>query len=229
MRKMKFVFTIRILTIYSLGLLLFVTSCRHSDNKFVGQTIEKDSIKKKVSVPITDSSKLMAHLDSLPQIKFPYGEGGQDQKTPPALNLSEFKDKKLFKLPLTLIRTQIGGGILDDDRVDSTFNLTDRNFKANWELIARTPKFFVIEINGVMLATVTYDLKLIDAINTETHDPANNNHFNADRYSTIDKDLTIVLHNKWYMAGEGGNDESEKDDEDWSINKDGHFIKKRPG
>lgn len=205
--------------------LLFVTSCGHSNKKFVGQTIEKDSIKKKASVPITDSCKLMAHLDSLSQIKFPYGEDGQDQKVSPVLNLSEFKGKKLFNLPLTLIPTKIGGGILDDNRVDSTFNLTENNFKANWELITRTPKFFVIEIDGIVLATLTYDLKVIDAINTETHDPGNNNHFNADRHSTINKDLTIVLHNKWYMAG-GEGDESEKDDEDWCINKGGHFIRK---
>lgn len=77
-----------------------------------------------------------------------------------------------------------------------------------------------------MLATLTYNLKVIDAINTETHDPGNNNHFNADRYSTINKDLTIVLHHKWYMAGEGQYNENEKSDEDWFIDKDGRFMQK---
>jgi len=190
----------KVLTTSILGL-LFLTSCQHSNNKSVSQLIENKSAAKKILVPITDSGKLIAHLDSLPQIKFPYGEGGPDQQTSPVLNLSEFKNRKLFNLPLTRIKTQIGGGILDDDRVDSTFNLTDNKFKASWDLIAKTPKFFVIEINGVILATLTYNLKVIDAINTETHDPANNNHFNADRYSTINKNLTIVLHHKWYMVG----------------------------
>lgn len=224
MRRIVSISITEILTT-SIFALLFLTSCRHPNNKLVGQPFKNDSVTKKISVPLTDSSKLMAHLDSLPKIRFPYGEGGQDQKNSPVLNLSEFKDKKLFNIPLTRILTKVGGGILDDDRVDSTFNLTDQSFKANWELIARTPKFFVIEIDGIVLATLTYNLKVIDAIKTETHDPANNNHFNADRYSTIDKDLTIVLHHKWYMAGEEG-DESEKEDEDWFINKDGRFMQK---
>ncbi|MBS1519823.1 MAG: hypothetical protein JST50_02410 [Bacteroidetes bacterium] len=223
MKKNVFISITKILTTSILGLLI-LTSCQHPNSKAFNQPVENKSDTKKI--PTTDSSKLIVHLDSLPQINFPYGEGGPDQKTSPVLNLSEFKDKKLFGLPLTRIKTQIGGGILDDDRVDSTFSLTDNKFKASWDLIAKTPKFFVIEINGVILATLTYDLKVIDAINTETHDPANNNHFNADRYSTINRDLTIVLHHKWYMVGESGNDENEKDDEDWFINKDGRFIRK---
>lgn len=220
---------------YILGLLSF-TSCKQPVNKIINkgsQNVEriKNTINNtlKTSVSLTNSAKLIKHLDSLPKIKFPY-ESEWYNRSFPTIDISDFKNKKLFKIRYKLIETQIGGGLLDDDRIDSTFNLADTiSYKAGWNLIEKTPQFVVIEVNdGVKLVTLTYNLKVIDAINSAVADPSGNSHFNANRHSTIYKNLKIVLHHEYSVqVDERGNFEKEEDSEKWFIDKMGHFQKNK--
>ncbi|MBK8847505.1 MAG: hypothetical protein IPO27_13540 [Bacteroidetes bacterium] len=52
-------------------------------------------------------------------------------------------------------------GSIDAEENDTTFNLTDNNYIAKWNLIAKTPKFVVLEVHSdyAFLVTLTYDKK----------------------------------------------------------------------
>ena len=172
-------------------------------------------------LPTTDSGRLILHLDSLPKIKFPFKSEWYN-RTFPTVCISEFKNKKLFNLPLKLIPTQIG---LDDDEADSTFNLVDTTYRGKWNLIIKKPNFIVLEVEN-HLVTMAYDLKVIDAINSAG--AQGNNHWNVERFSTIYKNLKIVIHNEYIVqVDEAGNFETQaKWNEKWFIDKNGHFKKK---
>jgi len=66
----------------------------------------------------------MLYVDSLPAVKFPYQSDDYNRDFP-VIDLTEFKHKNFFKLKFTRILTVIDGGGIDDDRIGSTFNLTD--------------------------------------------------------------------------------------------------------
>ena len=178
-------------------------------------------------MPLTDSVRLLKHLDSLPPIKFPFGSEAYNRNFN-SINLSEFKGKKLFKLKFTRIPTTIGSGGLDDDRIDSTFNLTDIQYKAQWNLIKKTPKFVVVEVNseGAMLVTLNYHLEVIDAIITGIADPGGHYPWFASRHSVINNNLTILLQHEYTMNETEDSVDKEKSEEKWFIDKTGHFRKK---
>ncbi|PWK80331.1 hypothetical protein LX99_00796 [Mucilaginibacter oryzae] len=186
----------------------------------------------KVNVLLTDSAKLLKHLDSLPKATFPRIVSDWNRGAP-NINLAEFKTKTLFKLSYKRIPRAIGGAGIDDERIDSTFNLCDTNYRANWFLVAKTPKFFVVEVddNYLLLVTIDYNLNVIEAIHIAAADPSGNNHFHGELTSTIYKNLKIVLH--YAYSQQGGEEEhyrTENEDDIWRINKSGHFkaIRYRP-
>ncbi|SDE33939.1 hypothetical protein SAMN05216464_105274 [Mucilaginibacter pineti] len=210
--------------------LITITACTQPDNKNAG--VKKDSLGAnkplpKAPAPVTDSAKLMHHLDSLPPVKFPYLSEWYN-RTFPVIDLSEFKVKKLFDVKLKLIPTQAGGGAIDYNEADTTFNLTDSNYKAQWNLIAKTPRFMVVEVygDGVQLVTLTYKLKVIDAINSAA--AQGNNHWNANRQSVISKNLTIVLQHEYSVQVDDENhfDTETEEEQHWFINKNGYFREK---
>lgn len=214
--------------------LITITACTQSGNK--NTRVKKDSLSTnkplpKAVAPVTDSAKLMHHLDSLPPVKFPFLSEWYN-RTFPVINLSEFKSKKLFNVKLKLIPTQAGGGAIDYNETDTTFNLTDSSYKAQWNLIAKTPRFMVVEVygDGVQLVTLTYQLKVIDAINSAA--AQGNNHWNANRQSVIRKNLTIVLQHEYSVQIDDENhfDTETEDELYWFIDKNGYFrekVKKR--
>ncbi len=189
----------------------------------------------KVNVQLTDSAKLLKHLDSLPKATFPRSVSDGWDRGAPNINLAEFKTKTLFKLSYKRIPRVIGGAGIDE-RIDSTFNLCDTNYRANWCLVVKTPKFFVVEVvdNYLLLVTIDYDLNVIDAIHIAAGDPSSNHHFHGELTSTIYKNLKIVMHYTYsQQAGEEDNYRTENEineDDIWRINKSGHFkaIKYRP-
>ena len=174
----------------------------------------------------TDSITLLKHIDSLPKIKFPflsvyYNRGFS------TINLSEFKNKKLFKIPYKRNPTNVGGGGIEWDESDSTFDITDSNFIAQWNLIKKTPKFIVIEVNYgyIKLVTIDYKLNVIDAIELAAADPSSNSHFSAERQSTINEDLTILEKNIYTAYGDNNDNDVEENTENWLIDKNGFFRK----
>lgn len=213
--------------IFVLGLSI-ITACKQPSSKTVKNVTKKDSTKVLATLAgqsLTDSGKLLLHIDSLPKIKFPFESNWGDSGYP-TIDLSIFKSKKLFNLPIKLIPTQAGGGLLDDELVDSTFDLTDASYRAHWYLIAKTPKFIVIEVENGVLATITYNLKLIEAIHSAIADPRSNSHFNAERHSTINKDLTILFHHDYGVEDDKGHYDTSTEADLWFINKTGHFKEK---
>jgi hypothetical protein len=81
---------------YILGLLI-LTSCRQPNRKTVNKDSPNVETKNKIenstiksSVPVTDSAKLMKHLDSLPKIKFPYKSEFYNRSFS-KIDLSDFK------------------------------------------------------------------------------------------------------------------------------------------
>ncbi len=221
------------LTILISLFLLLLISCNHKSSQTNIQIIKKDTdvnIAVKL-LPTTDSGKLMLHLDSLPKIKFPFKSEAYNREFD-SIDLSEFKNKKLFNLSFTRIPTTIGGGGLDDERVDSTFNLVEKNYKGAWNLIVKKPKFIVVEIqsiyfNGVKLVTLTYNLEVIDAINIAIADPSGHYPWFADRHSIINQNLTLILQHEYIMNETENSAETETSHEKWFIDKTGHFKKSK--
>ncbi len=183
----------RYFIIYICGLSLFC-SCGQSENKISNQTILADTTKIKTIQP-TDSILLLKHLESLPKINFPFLSEFYNRNFPTVIDLSIFKDKKLFNLPFTRIPRDTETGSIDQEENDTTFNLTDNNYKAKWNLLAKTPRFIIIEVYNryAFLVTLTYNLELISAIRSGYADPAGNVHWHANRHSIVNKDLTILL------------------------------------
>jgi len=211
-------------------LLLIITSCRQAEKKAT-KTVKKDSGAVKATVPLTDSIKLVRRLDRLPKIKFPFKSEAYNRDFD-SVDLSEFKNKRLFKIPVKLIPTVIGSGGIDDHDVDSTFNLAEKNYKGAWNLIEKRPKFIVVEIksayfNGVKLVTLTYHLDVIDAIDIAIADPSGHYPWFADRHAIINKDLTILLQHEYTMDETEGDSEKETSEEKWYIDKTGHFRKSK--
>ncbi|MEN0054099.1 MAG: hypothetical protein AAGC65_10535 [Mucilaginibacter sp.] len=224
-----------IICVFALSVLI---ACKQSANKSVKKAdtvvkaplsliVKKDTVGKKV-YPLTDSGQLMMHLDSLPKAVFPYKSDGNMQSVI-AIDLSAFKNKKLHNIPLKLIPTQLGAGFLDSAEDDSdssavSFNLVDTaNHKVEGVLVAIRPKFVVIDLRGI-LVTLSYHVEVIDAIHTVTGD--GNNHWQISRTSTINKDLTIVLHHSWSAESyKKGHFDSENDEEKWFIDSGGHIKK----
>ena len=215
------------LIIYICGLLFFC-SCGRTENKIANETIISDTTKIETIQP-TDSVLLLKHLDSLPKVNFPFLSEFYNRSFSIVIDLSTFKDHQLFNLPFTRLPRSTETGSIDQEEDDTTFNLTDNNYKAKWNLIAKTPKFIVIEVytGYAFLVTLTYDLKLIDAIRTGYADPAGNVHWHADRHSIINKDLTIILqHYSEVQVDEKYNYEKQTTEEKWFIDVDGHIKQK---
>ncbi|MEN0056135.1 MAG: hypothetical protein AAGC65_20825 [Mucilaginibacter sp.] len=216
--------------------LLILTSCRQTGKKIISEDeinveaknkLESSTVKS--SLPPTDSAKLVNHLDSLPTIKFPYKSEDYNRDFD-SINLSEFKEKRLFNIPVKLIPTNIGGGSIDDDLIDSTFNLVEKNYKGAWNLIAKRPEFVVVELSstdseGIKLVTLKYDLSVIDAINIAISDPRRHYPWFANRHSTINKNLTIVLQHIYTTSDTPTPEGKEISEEKWHIDKTGHFRK----
>ncbi|MDB5114593.1 MAG: hypothetical protein JWQ79_85 [Mucilaginibacter sp.] len=198
--------------------------------------IKKDSIIKK-TYPLTDSGQLMRHLDSLPKFSFDSELGVPTLAD--AISLSQFKNKKLFNIPLKLIPTVIGGGGIDHaddldnnnnlpDSIKETFDLVDtsNHNKTTAIVIAITPKFVVLDLNGILL-TLNYKVEVIDAINMKIS--TGNPHWHSWRETTIHKDLSLVLHHYYEVqTDEQGHFDREHKLENWFIDTDGH-IKKQFG
>jgi hypothetical protein len=192
---------------------------------------KKENLLRK-TYPLTDSGQLMLHLDSLSRPPFPYLSEGRNYSPLITVSLANFKNKKLFNLPLKLIPTQIGGDQLDHgldldengmlpESIKETFNLVDSaTYKAEGVLVATTPKFVVLDLDGT-LVTMTYAVEVIDAItSSEGH---GNNHWRVWRNTTIKKDLTMVIR-QYYTHDVPGDDD--KETEYWFIDSSGHFQKK---
>jgi len=203
-------------------------------NKVVTHTITKIGVFKSTQevVPLTDSERIVKHLDSLPNPTFPLVVS--EWNGTPTMSLSDFKAKQLFKLRYKLIPRAIGGaGIDDGNGIDSTFNLCDTDYKASWSLVAKTPKFFVIEVddNYSLLVTIDYSLNVIDAIHVAAADPSSNDNFQGELTSTIYKNLKVVLHYRYDVrTDEEGHFDTENEEDVWRIDKTGHFkaIRYRP-
>lgn len=215
--------------------LLTVAACHQSINNIVRKQqvfSKKESLLKK-TYPPTDSGQLMLHLDSLSRPPFPYLSEGRNYSPLVTISLARFKDKKLFNLPLKLIPTQIGADQLDHgmdldenrmlpDSIKETFNLVDNSYKAEGVLVATTPKFVVLDLDGRLL-TMSYGVEVIDAItSSEGH---GNNHWSVWRNTTIKKDLTIIIR-QYYTHDVPGYDDKEV--EYWFIDSSGYFQRKLP-
>ncbi len=215
------------LTICICGLLL-LCSCGPTVNKIADETILADTSRISTIQP-TDSILLLWHLDSLPKITFPFLSEFYNRNFSTVIDLHAFKDKRLFNLPFKRIEREAGGGSIDYEPEDSTFNLTDNDFQAQWNLIAKTPKFIVLEVytGYAFFVTITYNLRVIDAIRSGYADPAGNVHWHADRHSIINKDLTILLQHYYEVqVDEKYNYDSETTEEKWLIDSNGHFKQK---
>jgi|GEM_PF-6818952 len=214
--------------------LLILTSCMQPDKK----TANKDSLRVEIRnktnpvksfMPLTDSAKLVKHIDSLPPIKFPFKSEAYNRNFA-SINLSEFKGKKLFNIPVKLIPAVIGGGSIDDEIADSTFDLAEKNYKGAWNLIAKNAQFIVVEAvssttNGVKLVTLKYDLSVIDAIDIAIADPRGHYPWFANRHSIINKNLTIILQHEYTISNTPKSEEKETSEENWYIDKTGRFRK----
>lgn len=179
--------------------------------------------------PLTDSAKLVKHLDSLTTAAFPYLT--EDSHNEPILiDLSEFKNRKLLNLPLRLRYREIGACVIDDDdngAIPSTLNLTDSAYKAKWLLLAKTPKYIAI-LTDRTLVTLTYDLKVIDAMHVEAYDRASNNHFQGGLSTTVTKDLKLKLEYYYNVqVDEERNFDSQVEDDIWLVDNKGRFKIKR--
>ena len=218
--------TVKYLIIYICGLLL-LSSCRQTEDKTSNGTITADSNMIE-TVQQTDSVLLLKHIDSLPKINFPFLSEFYNRSFPTVIDLSAFKDHKLFNLPFTRIPRGTDVGSIDEDVKDTTFNLTDNNYKAEWNLIAKTPKFVVLEVHSdyAFLVTLTYDLKLVEAIRTGYADPAGNVHWHTYRHAIINKDLTIILQHYSEVQVADHNYDKQTTEEKWFIDKEGHIKQK---
>ncbi len=216
-----------IFMIYFYGF-LFLSSCGNISNETDSQIAQENIVKTKTPHP-TDSVLLLSHLDSLPKINFPFLSEFYNRSFITTIDLSDFREKELFNLPFKRIERNTATGSIDYDTKDTLFNLTDKNFKASWNLLAKTPAFIAIEVYSdyAFLVTLTYDFRLIDAIRTGYADPAGNVHWHANRHSIINKDLTVILqHESELQVDENYKYETETVEEKWFIDRDGQIKQK---
>jgi len=215
------------LTTYICGVLI-LCSCNQTVNKTADEPILTETVNTE-SFQLSDSVLLLTHLDSLPKITFPFLSEVYNRSFPTIIDLTTFKDHKLFNLPFTRIPRSTETGTIDQEENDTTFNLIDNNYGAKWNLIAKTPKFILIEVytGYAFLVTLTYDLKLIDAIRTGYADPAGNIHWHSNRHSIINKDLTVVLQNESELQVDDNDKYKTKTvEETWFVDIDGHIKQK---
>ena len=178
------------------------------------------------SVTISDSLRLLQHVDSLKVVPDINSLKPEDALK---IDLSEFKNKKLRNLKFKLIPTELEGGAMDfaESEEDTLFNLTDENYFAKWVVIAKKPKFFVILTDEAFLTTLNYNLEKIDAIRFNYISPGSNNHWSFNRQGTIDKKLTIVLHHEYAVqVDEDRNFETTTLDKKYYINSEGKIQNK---
>ncbi len=217
-------------TTICLILLVYIGSCKPDIKKTENARLQKTNANNKVQNLSVDSTKLLVQLKKFPKTDFPFkSEDANSENGFYLLNLSEFNNKKLFNIPFKKIPTQIGGGMIDNDEDDSTFNLVDLNYKAEWKLLAKRANFFVIVVNsgnGIKLVTQTFNLNVIDAINIEKGDPASNPNFSAYRHSVIYKDLTILIIHEYSVRIDEENNFDEKTEKmKWFISDNGTINK----
>ena len=171
---------------------------------------------------LTDSAKLIKHLDSLPTPKFPF-KAINPSSWGAKIDLSGFKNRRLFNNALKLRYRTIGGSIIDGEDRPKTFDLTDSTFKADWLLIAKQPKYFVIITDG-RLVTLTYNLVLIDAMNIVAGDPAGNSHFSGELNTTIYSNLKLKLRYEYgVQTDEERHYAYQIEDDLWFVNQRGQF------
>lgn len=215
----------------------FFCGCTNNDrtNSAVTSHIAVKNLVKpnKVNVQLTDSAKLVKQLDSLPKAVLPQNVTELSSNAS-NINLSEFKNRSLFNIPFKRIPRQIGGAGIDmNGNNDSTFNLCDTNYKANWVLVTKTPNFFVVEMktNYTLLVTIDYQLNIIDAIHIAAGDPTSNDNFQGELTSTIYKNLKVVLHYTYYLRTDAERHfDATTENDIWRVDMKGRFkaIRYRP-
>jgi len=213
-----------------------VVSCHQSTNNNVVKA-QNVSVKRDITVkvyPLTDSGQLMLHLDSLPRAKFPYL--GEDGSRTVSVSLVNFRNKELLHQPIKLIPVFIGASTLDHggevdengvlpDSVKEFFDVVDPDtYKITGVVIATTPKFVVINLYHGTIVTLSYDVKVMDAI--YGWEQEGNNHWTVSRGTTIKKDLSLLVEDYWNRPE--APKEAEHDQQHWFIDNTGHFQKK-PG
>ncbi len=208
--------------------LLWLVACRPATDKAANKVVSLDS-RLFSNLQAGDSALFVKELDTLPAITFPFLSTFYNRSFSTVLDISKLKDHQLFKLPFKRLPRSTETGSIDDDEKDTLFDLCDEQYKAKWNLIAKTPKYVVLEVytGYAFLVTLTYQLKLINAIRTGYADPAGNVHWHAYRAALIKKDLTIQLqHFSEVQVDEQYNYETHTDSEDWYIDSNG-FIKQK--
>lgn len=225
-----------IIIVFSLYSIL--TSCRNNKEAKILESSKPVSLHKAI-FKLSDSALLIKKLDSLTLAKLPLTVNDESYTLKwTELDLSHFKNKVLFNLPSKLHPRTIGGaGIDDSSNADSTFNLNNKHYKAQWLLVARKPHFFVVLVEGqnnyddndmhcIKLVSLSYHLKVIDAMNAEAKDPSGNDRFSGELFTTINKDLKLVLTYQYAMATDPENFEWEVEEvkkDIWKIDNTGHF------
>ncbi len=186
-------------------------------------------------VVLTDSIRLLKHIDSLSTvIQFPYLTSDDNHKNQYkeglAVNLSEFKDKQLFKLSYQRINSDFGNEEIEysigDE--DSVFNLTGSDYRLDGVLVGKTPEFLVIhffdrEKASGWLVTISHQLKLIDAIRSDVWE--GNSHYQSKRSIRVFSDLKFELLN--YYSVQTGETEFDavEGKESWFIDSNGYIRK----
>ncbi|RFZ92477.1 hypothetical protein D0C36_13700 [Mucilaginibacter conchicola] len=205
-------------TLFKYGfIVLLFTSCsqENKETKAAPEPEQKSPLHKEHLSVLRDSDKVAMRLDTL------------QKNISGTIDLSVFKSKKLFDLKFKRIPVEIGGGLIDGDEQDATFSLVNETFKADWQVIKRTSKFFLIKVDGI-LATLRYDLHLIDAINGYRGDPASNSNYQAGRSATVNPDnLTVVLTNEYNVKTENGKFEHEEMKQHFFIDSKGYFKERQ--
>ncbi|MBF6641133.1 hypothetical protein IVB69_06550 [Flavobacterium sp. J49] len=188
----------------------------------IASCTKKEVIQKSDSSVInTDSLKLLKHVDSLRLVKDIDSLKSEDLIK---IDLSEFKNKKMRNLNFKLIPIELDGGAIDfaESEEDALFNLTDENYFANWILISKKPKFFVILTEEGFLATLKYNLEKLDAIRFNYINPSSNNHWSFTRQGKIDNKLNILLHHEYSVqVDDDWNFETTTLDKKYYINSEG--------
>src|SRR5688500_4289408 len=106
---------------------LLAFGCNNRNNKTQRQNIENEVVKTSPNIIASDSNKFLHKLNSLPKLSFPFLSEFFNRNFYITIDLSEFKNKKLFNMPLKKIPVSLGG-IIDGENADSTFDLTDENY-----------------------------------------------------------------------------------------------------
>lgn len=228
------------------GLILFLTTvvlsygCANNAKKNKAPTSDSVSLVTKVNQPqvtvlLTDSAKLVKHLDSLQVAKLPYTVSDTVNPNWQTINLSEFKGKSLFNLRSKLHPKNIGGAGIDESaNADSTFNLTDAKYNTHWLMISRKLHYFIILVDGSIskehhftkLVTLSYNLYVIDAMNVVATDPLGNDRFHGSLSTTIHKNLKLTLHYEYSILSDPQTfawQVEETQNDQWRIDTQGHF------